>query len=148
LNEANEGITMKFNPIVNMNKIDCVIAEFAAKTSRPQGYPFSGVTVSSVFPKVAALMPRFRHVPASQVPSMRKLDFKKAGKVFGSRVHQMKDRLDEVPEEFIITASRFDPVDEPRRKTTGCRKYLVEVETEDCPERWEAIRFRKSVYPL
>lgn len=119
-----------FDPVTDMNAIDGVIADLAARTKRPSGYPFSGITVYSVCPEIAAFMPDFEHVPASEVPSMRKLDFKKAGKVFGAKVQEMKNLLDEVPEEFIITASRFDPVDEPKRKTTGCRKYLVEVETD------------------
>jgi hypothetical protein len=136
---------MEFDAVSDMNAIDGVIADLAARTNRPQGYPFSKVTVYSVCPEIEAFMPHFYHVPAIEVPSMRKLDFKKAGKVFGAKVQEMKNDLTSVPEEFIITASRFDPVDEPKRKTTGCRKYLIEVETDDCSERWSAILFRKAL---
>lgn len=136
---------MIFDPIADMNAIDGAIADLAARTDRPQGYPFSKITVYSVCPEIANFMPSFNHVGASEVPSMRKLDFKKAGKVFGSMVQEMKNDLSKVPEEFIITASRFDAADESTRKTTGCRKYMVQVECQDQEDRWLAIQFRKAI---
>jgi hypothetical protein len=133
-----------------MNAIDGVIAELASRTDRPQGYPFSRITVTSVCPEILPFLPHLNHIAASDLPQMRRLDFKKAGKAMGAEVKGAKERLARgdasgIPPEFIITAEQFDPVDEPTRKTTGCRKYLVEVECEDCPDRWEAICFRKAV---
>lgn len=134
-----------FNPIADMNAIDGIIADLASKTDRPQGYPFSKVTVYSVCPEVAAFMPEFHHQSASNVPSMRKLDFKKAGKAFPDKVKEWKSDLSKAPEEFVITADRFNQIDEPTRKTTGCRKFLVEVENEDQEDRWLVVQFRKSI---
>lgn len=136
---------MSFDPVIDMNAIDGAIADLAARTDRPQGYPFSKITIFSVCPEIRAFMPEFIHVSASEVPSMRKLDFKKAGKVFGNRVQEMKKDLSIVPEEYIITAPRFESVDELAKKTTGCRKYLIEIESEDQDDRWLAVQFRKLI---
>lgn len=136
---------MEFVPEIDMNAIDGAIADLAARNNRPQGYPFSKIRVFSVCPEVAAFMPCLEYVPASDVPAMRKLDFKKAGRVYGSKVQEMKNDLSQVPEEFIITASRFDTVDEPTRKTTGCRKHMIEVECENQEDKWLAIQFRKAI---
>lgn len=57
----------------------------------------------------------------------------------------MKNDLSKVPEEYLIIANRFDMVNEPTRKTTGCRKHLIEVECKDQEKRWLAIQFRKAV---
>lgn len=134
-----------FDAIKDMNSIDGVIADLASKTNRPQGYPFSKVTLYSVCPEIKDFMPDFIYVPAENVPSMRKLDFKKAGKIFGDKIKEMKNDLSSVPDEFIITASRFDAVDEPTKKTTGCRKYLIEIENKEQDDRWLAIQFRKAI---
>lgn len=136
---------VEFLPDIDMNAIDGAIADLAARTDRPQGYPFSKITVYSVCKEVAAFMPYLEYIPAADVPAMRKLDFKKAGKVYGSKVQEMKNDLSQVPEEFIITASRFDMVDEPTRKTTGCRKHMIEVECQDQEDKWLAIQFRKAI---
>lgn len=136
---------MNFNPIIDMNAIDGVIADLAAYTKRPQGYPFSKITIYSVCPEIAVFMPHFNYISAAHVPSMRKLDFKKAGKIFGAKVQQMKTDLSQVPDEFIITASRFDAIDECTRKTTGCRKHLIEVECENQKDKWLVIQFRKAI---
>lgn len=129
----------------DMNSIEGVLSDLAARTGRPQGYPFSKITLYSVAKGIERAFPEFVHKEASGLKEMRKLDFAKAGKVFGSKVQQMKNDLDNVPSEFIITAELFPPIDEPVRKTTGCRKYLIEVETEDCPEQWLAVQFRKEI---
>lgn len=134
-----------FDPITDMNAIEGAISDLAALTNRPQGYPFSKITLYSVCPEMKAFMPHLEYIPAENVPSMRKLDFKKAGKVFGNKVQEMKNDLSQVPEEYIITASRFDLVDEPTRKTTGCRKYMVEVECHDQKDKWLVIQFRKAI---
>jgi hypothetical protein len=136
---------MEFVPEIDMNAIDGAIADLAARTDRPQGYPFSKVMVYSVCPEVAAFMPYLNYVSAANVPSMRKLDFKKAGKVFGSKVQEMKNDLSKAPDEYIITASRFDAIDEPTRKTTGCRKHMIEVECQDQEDKWLATQFRKAI---
>jgi hypothetical protein len=133
------------DPVKDMNAIDGCIADLAAKSARPQGYPFSRISVYAVNNYIAAFMPEFEHKPASSLKSMRKLDFKKAGKVFGDAVKQMKDNLDSVPPEYIITSDKFDVVNETTRKTTACRKYMVEVETLDCEDQWLAICFKKAV---
>lgn len=138
-------MTEDFDPISDMNAIDGVIADLASKTDRPQGYPFSKTTVYSVCPEIQHFMPHLNYIPASDVPSMKKLDFKKAGKVFGSKVQEMKNDLSSVPKEFIITATRFDAVDKPSRKTTGCKKYMVEVECQDQEDHWLVIQFRKAI---
>lgn len=136
---------MTFDPVKDMNAIDGVISYLASRTGRPQGYPFSKITIYSVNPDISKFMPEYEHKAASCLKEMRKLDFKKAGKIFGKETQKMKDNLDSVPEEYIIISDRFDVIDEPKRKATGCRQYMVEVETEDCPELWEAICFKKSV---
>lgn len=143
---TNNDLTIgSFDPIADMNAINGCIADLAARTDRPQGYPFSKIRVCSVCPEVALFMPYLDYVPASDVPSMRKLDFKRAGKIFGSKVQEMKNDLSKVPEEFIITASRFDTVNEPTRKTTVCRKFMIEVECQDQEDKWLAIQFRKAI---
>lgn len=136
---------MSFYPVTDMNAIDGAIADLAARIDRPQGYPFSEIIVYSVCPEVEKFMPYVHYFPAENLPSMRKLDFKKAGKVFGNKVQEMKNDLSQVPDEYIITATRFEPVDEPMRKTTGCCKHLIEVECEDQEERWLVIEFRKAI---
>jgi hypothetical protein len=136
---------MDFDPLLDMNAIDGCTSDLAARTDRPQGYPFSKVTIYSVRPEIAKFMPYFAHASADDVPSMRKLDFKKAGKMFPEKVKEWKNDLSRAPEEFIVTASRFDATDEPRRKTTGCRKYLIEVECENQEDRWLTVQFRKAV---
>lgn len=134
-----------FDPIADMNAIDGIIADLASKTDRPQGYPFSKVTVYSVCPEVSMFMPHLNYVPASNIPSMKKLDFKRAGKAFPDKVKEWKSDLSKAPEEFVITADRFNQIDESTRKTTGCRKFLIEVENEDQEDRWLVIQFRKSI---
>lgn len=136
---------MNFDAVQDMNAIEGVIASLAAKTNRPQGYPFSKITIYSTQPEIADFMPEYEHLPARNLPFMRRLDFKKAGKVYGSKVQDMKNRLDEVPDEFLIIAERFNPVDELKQKTTGCRKYMVEVEHDDQENRWLAIQFKKTI---
>lgn len=134
-----------FDPVTDMNAIDGAIADLAARNDRPQGYPFSKITLYSVCPQIAGFMPHLNYVSASEVPSMRRLDFKKAGRVFGNKVQEMKNDLSQVSEEYIITAQRFDSVDDLQKKTTGCRKYMIEVECNDQEDRWLAIQFRKAI---
>lgn len=135
----------EFIPEIDMNAIDGAIADLASRTHRPRGYPFSKITIYSVCPEVKIFMPYLNYVSAENVPAMRKLDFKKAGKVFGSKIQEMKNNLSEVPEEFIIMATRFDDIDELTRKTTGCRKHMIEVECEDQEDKWLVIQFRKAI---
>lgn len=134
-----------------MASIEGIISELASRTTRPSGYPFSKVSVYAV--NYEEIKPFEKYInayfleikPITGLPYMKKLDFKKAGKVFGNAVQQMKDNLSEVPEEYLITAERFDVVDEQLRKTTGCRKYLIECEIDEVPELWEVILFRKEI---
>ena len=108
--------------VKDMAAIEGARADLSSKTDKPSGYPFSNVTVYSTEPLMRKFMPEYDFREASSLESMRKLDFKKAGKYYGSKVQEMKNRLDEVPKEFIITADVFPQTDEFNRKTTGCRK--------------------------
>ena len=128
-----------------MNAIDGIISDLAAKNDKPQGYPFSKIIVYSMDDYIPFFMPQYEHRKAKDLPTMVKLDFKKAGKVFGEKVKEMQQNLSNVPPEFLTVAERFPQTDEITRKTTGCRKYLVEVETEDMSDLWQAICFKKAV---
>lgn len=134
-----------FDPRRDINAIDGAVSDLAARTNRPQGYPFSKIKVYSVHPEIAPFLSKLDYMPASDVDAMKKLDFKKAGKEFPDKVKEWKSDLSKVPAEFIITADRFGLVDEPTRKTTGCRKYMIEVECQDQEDKWLAIQFRKAI---
>lgn len=125
--------------------IEGAVADLVAKTNRPRGYPLSKVTIYSVEPTIRHFMPYFNHLPASSLDSMKKLDFKKAGQMFPTKVKEWAKDLSLVPNEFITVAKLIPVTDESNRKTTSCRKYMVEVETDDQDERWLAIRFRKAI---
>lgn len=137
---------MQFELYNDMSAIEGIIADLAAKTDRPQGYPFSKVKVYSACHKMAAqFMPEYFHAPAEAAGQEPKLDFKKAGKAFPDKVKEWKADLSKVPSEFLIHSILFDKTDENNRKTTGDRRYLVEVECEDMPDLWLVIQFRKAV---
>lgn len=149
-----------FDPIADLNAIDGIISDLASRTGRPQGYPFSKVTVYAVpYAEIRPFIPRLEtdYVevrPAKNLPCMKKLDFKKAGPLLKNRVQDAKNDLAEgidvcekysLPSDCLKIAERFDPVDEPLRKTTGCRKYLIECESADMDDLWLVIKFRKQI---
>lgn len=137
---------MEFEPFESMSAIEGIIADLAAKTDRPQGYPFSKITVYSAHHEMAArFMPEYSHASAEKAGQKPKLDFKKAGKAFPEKVKEWKSDLSKVPSEFLIHSTIFDKVDEMMRKTTGDGRFLVEVECDDMPDLWLVIQFRKAV---
>lgn len=137
---------MQFEPFDDMSAVEGIIADLSAKTDRPQGYPFSKVTIYSACHKMAArFMPEYSHAPAEEAGQEPKLDFKKAGKAFPDKVKEWKADLSKVPAEFLIHSTLFDKTEEKNRKTTGDRRYLVEVEGADMPDLWFVIQFRKAV---
>lgn len=135
----------------DMNAIEGVVSELASRDDYPQGYPFKRVTVwatrgaVSHFDCYDIVADELRFLPASQAKDMKVLDFRKAGKDRPDMVKHWKDNFDEIPAEYLITHTQFPQTDEPTRKTTSCRRYLVEVERDDMPERWAVIQFRKAI---
>lgn len=134
-----------FDPITDIGAIEGCIADLASRTNRPQGYPFSKIIVYSVVPEIKLFMPKLNHASAIGFGPQDKLDFKKAGKLFPEKVKEWKANISLAPREFVTTTLLCDPVDEATRKTTGCRKYLIEVECQDQEDRWLAIQFRKAI---
>lgn len=136
----------KFEPFSDMSAIEGIIADLSAKTDRPQGYPFSKITVySACHVSASRFMPEYCHASADKAGQEPKLDFKKAGKAFPEKVKEWKADLSKVPCEFLVHSTVFDKVDESKRKTTGDRRFLVEVGCEAMPDLWLVIQFRKAV---
>ena len=136
-----------FDPVKDTTAIEGCISELSARNNKPSGYPFSKITVYSVDSTmpIAGFFPKYTHLAGSNIDCMKKLDFKKAGKVFGDKIQEMKKDLSSVPAEYIIASDIFPIFDEKTRKTTGCKKYLIEVECEEQDEKWLVIQFRKAL---
>lgn len=150
----------KFEPLEALGALEGLISELASKTNRAQGYPFSEVIIYAV--PYNELRPWIQYLDCYNVTlkstenlsSLRKFNFKVAGKILNQQVKEAKLDFDNgidvltkynLPSEAITTSDRFDVVDEPLRKTTGCRQYLVECKNDDCPDLWRTIQFRKEV---
>lgn len=126
--------------------IEGAISQLSAKrTHRPRGYPFSKIRVFYIdeteVPFLKAVFPHVEFKPASNLESMVRLDFKKAGPVYKNNVKEIAKDLSKVPKEFLKVAEFFPE----GLATTKCRKFLVEVEDEDMPELWDVICFKKAV---
>lgn len=129
-----------------MNAIEGVLSFLAAKREhRPQGYPFSKVTVYCVSQEdrefLSGVFKEYSFKSASQLESMVKLDFKKAGPVYGAKVKELAKDLSKVPEEFLKVSEKFPASD----NTTKCRMFFIETEDEDMDELWDVITFKKAV---
>lgn len=130
----------------DMGAIEGVISNLSAKrTHRPQGYPFSKVTVycisDSDAKNLSIVFQDFTFKPAATLDSMVKLDFKKAGPVYGKKVKELAKDLSQVPKEYLTISTLF-PVSD---NTTKCRRFYVEVEDEDIGDLWTVIKLKKSV---
>lgn len=126
---------------------------------RPSGYPFSRIRVyclegADILAACASgfdlVCEELEFSAADKAENMAGLDFKKAGKEKPDSVKEWVQLIKEgkssqVPNEYLTTKTLFPQTKEPNKATTSCRKYLVEVERNDCPEYWEAIKFKKQI---
>ena len=147
-----------FKALESLDSIDGILSELSSLTNRPQGYPFSKITIYSTnneLHKLIKYLPLNTEVKsASELTFMsKKLDFRKAGKILGKDTNKVKDLLEagadissyNLPDDCIISATIFPIIKENNRRTTSCRKFLICVENDDCEDLWNVIQFRKSV---
>jgi len=147
-----------YNAMEALDSIDGILSELSSLSDRPQGYPFSKIIIYSTNLQLQKLLP---YLPfntsvkdAAELTFMqKKLDFRKAGKILGSKTNQVKEMLARgediseynLPEDCIIASTKFPIIKEQKRRTTGCCQFLICVEDEECPELWEVIKFRRAV---
>lgn len=150
---------MIFDPEKDMAAIEGVVSELAALSDRPKGYPFSKIHLYSACPEMRKYyefleLDNLEYHEAIELSQMKKLNFKLVGKLFGDKVPRIKKSLENgediltkfsLPSEALIISDRIPEAKEKTRRTTGCRKYLIEIESEECAEHWVAIQFRKMI---
>jgi hypothetical protein len=144
--------------------VEGIISQISAESKRPRGYPYRKITVYLVgkykmLSKLENPHTAYEEKPADLLEDMLTLNFKIAGKIFGKNVQKAKELITtaertedgwkllgvRLPTEAIVPRETIPVANEINRKTTPCRRALIETDGGDEEDHWLTLQFSKTV---